>query len=62
MNIRATILAGLLGVPFLACAALAAETGNLSLVDAAKQGNREAVRSLLNSRTCLLYTSDAADE
>ena len=35
MNVRATILAGLLGAPLFA-GALAAETGNLSLVDAAK--------------------------
>jgi ankyrin len=34
----------------LARAALAAETSNLSLADAAKQGDREAVRSLLNGR------------
>ena len=49
MNIRAMILAGVLGSPLVAGAALAAET-NLSLVDAAKQGDRAAVRSLLNGR------------
>jgi hypothetical protein len=51
MRFRATVLAGLLGVPLSVGAALAAETGNLSLVDAAKLGDREAVRSLLASRT-----------
>ena len=50
MNVRATILVGLLGAPLFAGAPLAAETGNLSLVDAARQGDREAVRALLNSR------------
>src|ERR1700680_3293787 len=50
MNIGAMILAGLLGVQLFAGAARAAETPNLSLVDAARQGDREAVRSLLNSR------------
>jgi ankyrin repeat protein len=48
MNIRATLLAGVLGVPFLAGATLAADTGRLSLTDAAKSGNRDAVRSLLS--------------
>ena len=48
MSIRATILAGALGLPLFAGTALAAETKNLSLVDAAKQGDREAVRALLN--------------
>ena len=50
MNIRAMILAGLLGLPLFAGTALAVETGNPSLVEAAKLGDREAVRSLLNSR------------
>jgi ankyrin repeat protein len=50
MSIGAMILAGLLGLQLFAGAARAAETGNLSLVDAARQGDREAVRSLLNSR------------
>jgi uncharacterized protein len=48
MSTRAMILAGLLGVSLVAGPALA---GNLSLVDAAKLGDREAVRSLLNGRT-----------
>jgi ankyrin repeat protein len=48
MKIRATLLAGVLGVPLLAGAALAADTGKLSLANAAKQGDQEAVRSLLN--------------
>ena len=48
MNIRAMILAGLLGSTIFAGAALAADTDNLSLVTAAKQGDRDAVRSLLN--------------
>jgi uncharacterized protein len=46
MNIRAMVLAGVLG-SFAAGAALAAETGKLSLVEAARLGDREAVRSLL---------------
>jgi ankyrin repeat protein len=50
MSIRAIILAGLLGLPLLAGSALAAETGKLSLAEAAKLGDREAVRSLLNGR------------
>jgi ankyrin repeat protein len=49
MNIRSMILVGLLGLPLFAGAALAAET-NLSLVDAARLGDREAVRSWLNGR------------
>jgi len=44
------ILAGLLSSTFLAGAALAADTGNLSLATAAKLGDREAVQSLLNGR------------
>ena len=51
MNIRAIVLAGVLGLPLVAGAAFAAESGNQSLVDAAKLGDREAVRSLLNGRT-----------
>src|SRR5260221_5808728 len=50
MSIRAIMLVGLLGLPIFAGAALAAETGNLSLTDAARLGDREAVRSLLNGR------------
>jgi len=48
MRIRATLLAGVLGVPLFAGAALAADTGKISLANAAKQGDREAVRALLN--------------
>jgi len=48
MSIRAILLAGVLGVPLVAGAAVAADTGNLSLVSAAKQGDRAAVQSLLN--------------
>jgi hypothetical protein len=44
MNIRAMILVGLLGLPLFAGAALAAETGSLSLMDAARLGDREGVR------------------
>jgi ankyrin repeat protein len=50
MNIRAMILAGWLGLPLVTGGALAAETGNLSLADAARLGDRDAVRSLLHSR------------
>jgi len=49
MNIRAMLVAGALGLPLVAGPALAAETGNQSLVDAAKLGDRDAVRSLLGS-------------
>ena len=48
MRIRATILAGVLGLPLLAGATLAADAVDRSLVEAARQGDREAVRSLLN--------------
>lgn len=48
MSIKATILAGLLGVPLLAGTALAAETRNLTLAEAAKLGDRDAVQSPLN--------------
>jgi cytohesin len=50
MSIRATIAAGLLCVPLFAGTALAADTGKLSLAEAAKQGNREVVASLLSKR------------
>jgi uncharacterized protein len=49
MKIGAIIRAALLGLPLCTGAALAAETGDLSLVDAAQRGDREAVRFLLNS-------------
>ena len=48
MKMRAIILAGLLGSTMFASAALAADTTKVPLVTAAKQGDREAVRSLLN--------------
>jgi ankyrin repeat protein len=48
MNMRAMLLAGLLGSTFLAGAALAAEN-ILTLQTAAKEGNRAAMQSLLNS-------------
>src|SRR5215467_447592 len=51
MNVRAVFLAALLGVPLVASAGLAADAGDHSLVDAAKRGDREAVGSLLSSRT-----------
>jgi len=50
MNVRAIMLAGLFGLPLVAGVAPAAETGNLSLVDAAKLGDRDTVRTLLNNR------------
>src|SRR5436190_16334511 len=46
MNMRAMILAGLLGSTMLAGTAFAADTSNLPM--AAKQGDRAAVQSLLN--------------
>jgi ankyrin repeat protein len=49
MSIRATILTGVLGLPLVAVAALAADIGNPSLLDAAKKGDRDTVRSILNS-------------
>jgi ankyrin repeat protein len=48
MSIRAIMLAGVLGLPLFAGSALAAETKNLSLASAAKLGDREVVRALLN--------------
>jgi ankyrin repeat protein len=48
MNIRALVLAGLLGSTIFAGTALAADTSNMPLVAAAKQGDRDAVRTLLN--------------
>ncbi len=50
MNTRATILAALLGSTIFAGAALAAGASDMSLVTAAKQGDRAAVQSLLNGR------------
>jgi ankyrin repeat protein len=49
MSIRATILASALSLPLVAGAALAADTGNASLVTAAKQGDRAAVQAILSS-------------
>jgi ankyrin repeat protein len=46
MRIAAVILAVALGLPLAGGAAIA-DTGNLSLVEAVKQGNREAVQSML---------------
>jgi ankyrin repeat protein len=48
MNMRATILAGLLGSTIFAGAAFAADTSTVPLVTAAKLGDRAAVQSLLN--------------
>src|SRR5260370_26052020 len=48
MSIRAKILASALSLPLVAGAALAADTGNRSLVNTAKQGDRAAMQSLLN--------------
>jgi ankyrin repeat protein len=50
MQIRAVLLAAVLSVPLCAGAALAAETGRASLIDAARQGH-DAVRTALASRT-----------
>ena len=50
MKTTATILAALLGVMICAATARAAGSGDLSLVTAAKQGDRAAVQSLLQSR------------
>src|SRR5262245_18116323 len=47
MRIRAIVLAGVFGRPLIAGASLAADSIDRSLVDAAKKGDREAVRSLL---------------
>jgi len=48
MNIRAMMLAGLLGSTILTGVAVAADTTNVPLVSAAKQGDRDTLRSLLN--------------
>src|SRR5439155_24962924 len=48
MNTRATILAALMGSTICPGAALAAGAGDMSLVTAAKQGDRAAVQSLSN--------------
>jgi hypothetical protein len=48
MNIRTRLLAGVLGSAMFAGAALAAGTSDMSLVTAAKQGDRAAVQSLLS--------------
>jgi ankyrin repeat protein len=50
MHIRSMSLMLLLGVALFTGAASAAETANMSLVDAARQGDRQAVRSLLDDR------------
>jgi hypothetical protein len=50
MNVGAIMLAGLFGLPLVAGVAPAAETGNLSLMDAAKLADRDTVRTLLNNR------------
>src|SRR5882762_9303814 len=47
MNIRTKLLAGVLGSAMFAGAALAAGGSDMSLVTAAKQGDRAAVQSLL---------------
>ena len=51
MNTRATILAALMGSTILAGAALAAGASDMSLVTAAKEGDRAAVQTLLKGRT-----------
>jgi ankyrin repeat protein len=50
MTTRATILAAVFGAMMLSSAALAAGENDLSLVAAAKQGDRAAVQSLVNGR------------
>ena len=49
MNIKATLLASVLSMPLVVGAALAADTGNQSLVTAVKQGRQADVQSILNS-------------
>jgi len=49
MDMRTRLLAGVLGSALFAGAAFAAGASNVSLVDAAKQGDRVAVQSWLNS-------------
>ena len=48
MNIKATLLASVLSIPLVAGAALAADTGNQSLITAVKQGRQADVQSILN--------------
>jgi ankyrin repeat protein len=50
MNMRTAILSALAGLPLLASAALATETGTSPLASAAKEGDRAALRSLLEGR------------
>ena len=50
MNMRTAILSALAGLPLLASAALATETGTSPLASAAKEGDRAALRSLLDGR------------
>jgi ankyrin repeat protein len=52
----------MLGAPLVAGVALAAEPGKLSLVEAAKQGNRDVVRSLLGARADESLTGPEATE
>jgi ankyrin repeat protein len=56
MSIRAKILTSVLGLPLVAGAALAADIGKTSLVDAVKKGDRDGVRSILSTPA----TQDAA--
>jgi len=49
MRIKAAILAGLIGVPLFVGGAVAADSGNPSLLDAVRQGNHDVVQSLLAS-------------
>jgi ankyrin repeat protein len=50
MSTRAIVLAGLLGLSPLAGGVRAGENGNLSLVEAARQGDRGVLQSLLSGR------------
>jgi len=62
MSIRATILTSVLSLPLIAAAAFAADTGGASLLDAAKKGDRNAVRSVLSgpAKADMLSTQGSA--
>ena len=61
MTLRTRILAGAVGLPLLVGTALAADAGSASLVDAAKQGDRVAVRSMLDRGAGVNVNAPASD-
>jgi ankyrin repeat protein len=51
MKLKAVVVAGLLGLTFVASPSLAVDSKSLSLVDAAMRGDEDAVRALLSAGT-----------